>query len=59
MQEMTLTLAVSVALVSEAQVPGLRSVDAVEGAKCQQQAARQLLELLNSVAHDAPGKSRK
>ena len=25
----------------------------------QQQAARQLLELLNSVAHDAPGKSRK
>ena len=34
MQEMTLTLGVSAALVSQAQVPGLRSVDAVEGAKC-------------------------
>ena len=33
-QEMKLTLGVSAAPVGQTQVPGLRSVDAVEGAKC-------------------------
>ena len=39
MQEMTLTLGVSAALVSQAQVPGLRSVDAVEGANSKRRAS--------------------